>query len=132
MEAEAFAQLFDAYNRIRIAKGNFDVGVRQLEIFKREMMQPEASEPCSAMHSALKSALEDGDGERHRQEIGRMLGNLTGLQALYRPISGACGRDALCKKAFKSVNKKPYMSLDPKMKMSLEAMVGEPVAVAEA
>ena len=80
--SQAATDLYNAYSSIKATKSSFDVVVRQLEIFKRELMQPEASEPCGVLHSMMKSCLEGGDGDRHRQEIGRMLGNLTGLQAL--------------------------------------------------
>jgi hypothetical protein len=56
--------------------------------------------------------------------IGRVVGNLTGLQALHRDLKVGETRSQLATRCFKGLSKKKLMSIDPKLSLTLNGFLG--------
>ena len=80
------------------------------------------SKPIAALVEALDVAL-TGDGEEDRKRAGRLIGNLTVVQAIYRPLKEGETRAGLASKCRKSMKKKRYITADPHLDLFMEGLV---------
>ena len=80
------------------------------------------SKPVAALLESVEAAL-GRDGEEDRKRAGRLLGNLTAVQAIYRPLKQGETRSGLAAKCKKSMKKKIYVSTDPHLDLFMESLV---------
>jgi hypothetical protein len=62
------------------------------------------------------------DNKENINRAGRILGDLTVVQALMRNLNPGESRSKLCQKALKGLNSKAYMSCDPKLSIALNQL----------
>ena len=59
---------------------------------------------------------------RSKQTVGRVLGNMTGLQAIYRTLKVGETRATLAAKCVRGMRRKKHTTMDPKLAIHLQAV----------
>ena len=77
----------------------------------------------------INKLAESFDDPVNMKEVGRVLGNLTGFQALHRDLKVGESRSMLATRCLKSVEKKRLLSMDPKVDLTLKALVPKATSV---
>ena len=65
------------------------------------------------------------------ESCGRVLGNLRGLQSMFRDLRSGESREGLAKKCHKGMSRRKYLSLDPKLSLMLQSLSSAQPAKAE-
>jgi len=84
-----------------------------------------------ACSEEAQKLLEDESTSAAMVAPGRVLGNLTGLQALYRDLRVGETRKSLARKCLKGLERKKALSADPKLMMVLGKTIGSSGPAAE-
>ena len=71
----------------------------------------------------INKPAESFDGPVEMKEVGRVLGNFTGFQSIRRDLKVGESRSMLATRCLKCVQKKRLLSMDPKVDLTLKALV---------
>jgi len=118
LAAEAAVDLYDKVRAYEQAHSSLAEFHRSLEKLKGT-----SSEIASQIDPIIKKLAESFDDPVEMKEVGRVLGNLTGFHALHRDLKVGESRSTLATRCLKGVEKKRLLSMDPKLDLTLKALV---------
>jgi hypothetical protein len=85
----------------------------------------------SSVIDKVTKAMSEPEMTATLESCGRVLGNLTGLQSMFRDLRSGESREGLAKKCDKGIARRKHWSLDPKLSLMLQSISSAQPAVAE-
>ena len=133
MHANPYRKMFQAFKTLdKCSAAILPLSQALMEV-QVKCNQHGAKEKLSQLSKMLVTTIENETYVKTRAEKGRALGDLTALQAIYRPFKMGETRQALASKVKKGLKRKPDLSLDPRLSLFIDSLSrgDKPTMVAE-